>query len=89
MLWGNEQEGKQRGLFHQIGDVIEEVFRPTAKRQEILLQKIIEKLDRENADQDEKNPREGKHSSSACPLKLIVFFLRSSIRLFVVRSFEL
>ncbi|CAF3648909.1 unnamed protein product, partial [Rotaria socialis] len=31
-----------------MGDVIENVFRPTSKRQETLLQEIINKLDREN-----------------------------------------
>jgi len=45
MLWG---DGQQRGFLHQIGDVIEHVFRPTAKRQEMLLQEIITKLDRDN-----------------------------------------
>jgi hypothetical protein len=49
MLWG---DGQQRGFFHQLGDVIEHVFRPTAKRQETLLQEIITKLDRENSIQD-------------------------------------
>lgn len=51
MLWGNTSDG-QRGFIHQIGDAIEQVFRPTAKRQEMLLQQIIEKLDRDNARQD-------------------------------------
>lgn len=51
MFWG---AGEQRGLFHQVGDVIEQVFRPTAKRQEVLLQQIIEKLDRENSHQQTK-----------------------------------
>jgi len=49
MFWG---DGQQRGFLHQIGDVIEHVFRPTAKRQEMLLQEIITKLDRENSDQE-------------------------------------
>ena len=51
MLWGNTGDG-QRGFIHQIGDAIEQVFRPTAKRQEMLLQQIIEKLNRDNARQD-------------------------------------
>ena len=46
MLWG---DGKQRGFLHQVGDVIEHVFRPTAKRQEMLLEEIITKLDRDNS----------------------------------------
>jgi hypothetical protein len=49
MLWG---DGHQRGFLHQVGDVIEHVFRPTAKRQEMLLQEIITKLDRENSNQE-------------------------------------
>lgn len=53
MLWGNSNDG-QRGFIHQIGDVIEHVFRPTAKRQEMLLEQIITKLDRENSTQEEK-----------------------------------
>lgn len=51
MLWGNSNDG-QRGFIHQVGDVIENVFRPTAKRQEMLLQQIIDKLDRENSNQE-------------------------------------
>jgi hypothetical protein len=47
MLWGNSDDG-QRGFIHQMGDVIEHVFRPTAKRQEMLLQQIITKLERDN-----------------------------------------
>lgn len=46
MLWGNGQQ--QRGFLHQIGDVIEHVFRPAARRQEMLLQEILAKLDRDN-----------------------------------------
>jgi signal recognition particle subunit SEC65 len=49
MFWG---DGKQRGFLHHAGDVIEHVFRPTAKRQELLLQHIITKLDREDVNQD-------------------------------------
>ncbi len=52
MLWGDGQQ--QRGFLHQLGDVIEHVFRPNAKRQEMLLQEIITKLDRENSTQDMK-----------------------------------
>ena len=55
MLWGNTNAGHgQRGFIHQVGDVIEHVFRPTAKRQEMLLQQIITKLDRENSAQEAK-----------------------------------
>jgi hypothetical protein len=50
MLWGDGQQ--QRGFLHQVGDVIEQVFRPTVKRQEMLLQEIITKLDRENSNQE-------------------------------------
>ncbi len=53
MLWGNTNDG-QRGFIHQMGDVIEHVFRPAAKRQEMLLQQIITKLERENANQEAK-----------------------------------
>lgn len=53
MLWGNSNDG-QRGFIHQMGDVIEHVFRPTAKRQEILLEQIITKLERDNVNHDEK-----------------------------------
>jgi hypothetical protein len=42
MFWG---DGQQRGFLHQVGDVIDQVFHPTVKRQEILLQQIIHKLD--------------------------------------------
>ena len=52
MFWGDRQEGKQRGFIHQAGDIIEEVFRPTVKRQELLLQQIISKLDRDNSATD-------------------------------------
>jgi hypothetical protein len=51
MLWG---DGQQRGFLHQVGDVIEHVFRPTAKRQEMLLQEIITKLDRESSNPTKK-----------------------------------
>lgn len=50
MLWGDGQQ--QRGFLHQVGDVIEHVFRPTAKRQETLLHEILTKLDRENTNQE-------------------------------------
>ncbi|CAF0891844.1 unnamed protein product [Rotaria sp. Silwood1] len=53
MLWGNSSDG-QRGFIHQMGDVIENVFRPTVKRQEMLLQQIITKLDRENSNHEVK-----------------------------------
>ncbi|CAF3403020.1 unnamed protein product [Rotaria socialis] len=53
MLWGNSSDG-QRGFIHQMGDVIENVFRPTSKRQETLLQQIINKLDRENSSHEAK-----------------------------------
>ena len=48
MLWGNRNDG-QRGFLYQMGDVIEHVFRPAAKRQEMLLQRnyglnLIEKI---------------------------------------------
>ena len=56
MLWGKGQQN--RGFIHQIGDVIEQVFRPTARRQEMLLQEIISKLDRERSQQDFKTPNE-------------------------------
>jgi len=46
MIWG---DGQQRGVLNQVGDVIEQVFRPTAKRQEMLLEKILTKLDRDEA----------------------------------------
>lgn len=46
MLWGDGHQ--QRGFLYQIGDVIEHVFRPTAKRQEMLLQEILSKLERDN-----------------------------------------
>jgi hypothetical protein len=51
MFWG---DGQQRGFLHQVGDVIEQVFRPTAKRQEILLQQIIDKLDKDDSHQQPK-----------------------------------
>ncbi|UJR10460.1 hypothetical protein I4U23_014664 [Adineta vaga] len=51
MLWGNSNDG-HRGFIHQMGDAIEQVFRPTAKRQEMLLQQIIDKLDRESGSQE-------------------------------------
>jgi hypothetical protein len=54
MFWGNTNNGQQRGFVHQVGDVIEHVFRPTAKRQETLLQQIIVKLDREQSNQESK-----------------------------------
>ena len=44
MFWGDGQQ--HRGVLHQVGDVIEQVFRPTIRRQETLLQQIVEKLDR-------------------------------------------
>jgi len=50
MFWG---DGQQRGVLHQVGDIIEQVFRPTAKRQEILLQQIMDKLDRDNPQQQQ------------------------------------
>ena len=53
MLWGNNDDG-QRGFIHQMGDAIEQVFRPTAKRQEMLLQQILTKLERENSGQESK-----------------------------------
>jgi hypothetical protein len=53
MLWGNTNDG-QRGFIHQMGDVIEQVFRPAAKRQEMLLQQIITKLEQENSNQETK-----------------------------------
>jgi hypothetical protein len=53
MFWGDGQQ--QRGFLHQVGDVIEHVFRPTAKRQEMLLQEIITKLDRENSNPTKKS----------------------------------
>lgn len=52
MFWG---DGQQRGFFHQVGDVIEQVFRPTAKRQEMLLHQIIEKLDQDHVPQKTKS----------------------------------
>ena len=55
MFWGDRQEGKSRGFIHQAGDIIEEVFRPTVKRQELLLQQIISKLDRDNSTADSQN----------------------------------
>ena len=54
MLWGDRNEGQQRGFVHQVGDVIEQVFRPTAKRQELLLEQIITKLDRDATNQESK-----------------------------------
>jgi hypothetical protein len=54
MLWGDGHEGQQRGFIHQVGDVIEHVFRPTAKRQEMLLEQIIGKLDRDATNQESK-----------------------------------
>jgi hypothetical protein len=53
MFWGDGQQ--QRGVIHQIGDVIEQLFRPTIKRQEILLQEIINKLDPESPKQSISN----------------------------------
>ncbi len=50
IFWGDGQQ--QRGILHQLGDVIEQVFRPTTKRQEALLQQIIEKLDRKETHQE-------------------------------------
>jgi hypothetical protein len=52
ILWGKEQEGKRNGFLHQVGNVIEEVFRPTAKRQELLLKKIIDKLEHDDRNTD-------------------------------------
>lgn len=61
MIWG---DGQQRGVFNQVGDVIEQVFRPTAKRQEMLLEKILTKLDR-----DEENQKtQLKETSSNIPI---------------------
>lgn len=45
LLWGDGKDGRKRGFVYQLGDIIEEVFRPAARRQELLLQKIIVKLD--------------------------------------------
>jgi hypothetical protein len=53
----------QRGFIHQMGDVIEHVFRPTAKKQEMLLQQIIMKLDRENSNQETKKINGRKYST--------------------------
>lgn len=61
MLWGDRNEGEQRGFVHQVGDVIEQVFRPTAKRQELLLEQIITKLDRDATNQESK-----KSSGTTC-----------------------
>ena len=60
MFWGNGQDGRQRGFIHQIGDIIEEVFRPTTKRQELLLQQLIARLDRENNSSQELLPMNSK-----------------------------
>ncbi|CAF4310501.1 unnamed protein product [Rotaria socialis] len=43
-----------------MGDVIENVFRPTSKRQETLLQEIINKLDRENCSLEAKKLNENE-----------------------------
>lgn len=61
MLWGDRNEGQPRGFIHQIGDVIEQVFRPTAKRQEMLLEQIITKLDRDNGHHESR-----KHNGTTC-----------------------
>ena len=64
MLWGDGSEGQQRGFIHQMGDIIEQVFRPAAKRQEMLLEQIITKLDRDNANQEQK-----KSAGTTCKKK--------------------
>ena len=49
MFWGDGRQ--QRGVLHHVGDVIEQVFRPTIRRQETLLQQIVEKLDHSETSQ--------------------------------------
>jgi len=48
MFWG---DGQQRGFLHHVGDIIEQIFRPTSKRQEMLLEQIIHKLNRDDSHQ--------------------------------------
>lgn len=62
MLWGDGHQ--QRGFLYQIGDVIEHVFRPAARRQEMLLQDILTKLDRDNLQRKSNGKNAKKHSLS-------------------------
>lgn len=77
MLWGNGQDGQQRGFIHQIGDVIEHVFRPTAKRQEMLLEQIITKLDRDASSQELK-----KSNGTTCKSSRSIAFVSGHIDIF-------
>ncbi|CAF0791818.1 unnamed protein product [Didymodactylos carnosus] len=46
LFWGGSdgQQG-QKGLISHIGDAFQQIFRPTARKQELLLQKIVDRLD--------------------------------------------
>ena len=62
MFWGDGRQ--QRGFLNQAGDVIEQVFRPTMKRQETLLQQIITKLDHDDV-QKSHSKISSQHTSSS------------------------
>ncbi|CAF1379835.1 unnamed protein product [Adineta ricciae] len=68
MFWGDGQQ--QRGFLNQAGDVIEQVFRPTMKRQETLLQQIITKLDHDDVQKphSDDSSQNSKESSNNIPI---------------------
>ncbi|CAF1342892.1 unnamed protein product, partial [Didymodactylos carnosus] len=66
LIWGDSdgQHG-QKGLITHIGDAFQQIFRPTAKKQEVLLQAIIDKLDNINNTKEKQSVSENPvHTSN-------------------------